>query len=161
MLAGRRPEKLVEPARLRVGVSLRSRSPVVGVRTTPNRDAVAAAARLLVAAGHDTVAADPVYPTVAGLRGTIATWFAAALPRVEAAGIDPAALQPRTRRHVALGDWALRAGYVREADRDGVAGAARSRSSPTAASTCCSRPALAGAPPAGRRLVTAGRGGPA
>ncbi|MEH0819028.1 MULTISPECIES: amidase [unclassified Micromonospora] len=115
VLAGRRADKLVPPPRLRVGVSLRS--PVRGVSPdAPNRDAVAAAGRLLAAAGHDTVPADPVYPTALGLQG-IATWFAAAAVEVRAAGIARRDLQRRSRRHVALGEWAQRRGYVREADR--------------------------------------------
>ncbi|MEW2376257.1 amidase family protein [Micromonospora sp. NPDC047812] len=115
VLAGRRPDKLVPPQRLRVGVSLRS--PVRGVHAdAPNRDAVAAAGRLLAGAGHDTVPADPVYPTALGLQG-IATWFAAAAADVRAAGLDRRGLQRRSRRHVALGEWAQRRGYVREADR--------------------------------------------
>jgi amidase len=115
VLAGRRPEKLTEPSRLRVAVSLRS--PVRGVRPdAPNRDAVAAASRLLVAAGHDAVGADPVYPTGLGLRG-MATWFAAAYRDIDGAGLDPRALQPRTRRHAAMGRWAWNRGYVRESDR--------------------------------------------
>ncbi|MGK5675285.1 amidase [Micromonospora sp. URMC 106] len=115
VLAGRRPEKLVPPQRLRVGVSLRS--PVRGVHPDqPNRDAVAAAGRLLAGAGHDTVPADPVYPTALGLQG-IATWFAAAAADVRAAGLDRRGLQRRSRRHVALGEWAQRRGYVRETDR--------------------------------------------
>ncbi|MFI7212167.1 amidase [Micromonospora maritima] len=115
VLAGRRPDRLVPPPRLRVGVSLRS--PVRGVSPdAPNRDAVAAAGRLLAAAGHDTVPADPVYPTRLGLQG-IATWFAAAAADVRAAGVAPRQLQRRSRRHVALGEWAQRRGYVREADR--------------------------------------------
>ncbi|MFK3981056.1 amidase [Micromonospora sp. NPDC050397] len=115
VLAGRRPDKLVPPQRLRVAVSLRS--PVSGVRPdAPNTDAVTTGARLLAAAGHDTVTADPVYPTSLGLRG-IATWLAAAARDAEAAGVDPRDLQRRTRRHVRLGDWAYRRGYVRESDR--------------------------------------------
>ncbi|MFY1574498.1 amidase [Verrucosispora sp. WMMD703] len=115
VLAGRAQGKLVPPERLRVGVSLRS--PVRGVSPdAPNRDAVAAAGRLLAGAGHDTVPADPVYPTALGLKG-IATWFAAAAADVRAAGVDRRALQRRSRRHVALGEWAWRRGYVREADR--------------------------------------------
>ncbi|MEV0156709.1 amidase family protein [Micromonospora sp. NPDC050686] len=115
VLAGRRVEKLVPPPRLRVGVSLRS--PVRGVTPDePNREAVAAAGRLLAAAGHDTVPADPVYSTALGLQG-MATWFAAAAADVRAAGLDPRALQRRSRRHVAMGEWAQRRGYVREADR--------------------------------------------
>ncbi|NBE81468.1 amidase [Micromonospora rubida] len=115
VLAGRPQEKLVPPQRLRVGVSLRS--PVRGISPdAPNRDAVAAAGRLLAAAGHDTIPADPVYPTRLGLQG-IATWFAAAAADVRAAGLDRRDLQRRNRRHVALGEWAHRRGYVREADR--------------------------------------------
>ncbi|MEO3923589.1 amidase family protein [Micromonosporaceae bacterium B7E4] len=115
VLAGRRPDKLTPPERLRVAVSLRS--PVSGVRLDqPNRDAVAAGAKLLAVAGHDTVSVDPVYPTSLGLRG-IATWLAAAAGEVEAAGLDPRTLQQRSRRHAALGVWARRRGLVREQDR--------------------------------------------
>ncbi|HYN97402.1 MAG TPA: amidase family protein [Pilimelia sp.] len=117
VLAGRQPAKLVEPTRLRVAVSLRS--PLAGVQPdAPNRAAVAAASRLLVGAGHDAVTADPVYPVALGVRG-LATWFAAAYRDVAAAGTDVRALQPRSRRHVAVGRWAWDKGYVREADRAG------------------------------------------
>ena len=115
VLAGRRPEKLVPPQRLRVAVSLRS--PVVGSRPdAANRQAVSTAAKLLVAAGHDTMAADPVYPARLGVAG-LATWVAAAYR--EADGLDLSALQPRTRRHVRAGRWAWQRGMVRDADRDG------------------------------------------
>lgn len=115
VLAGRRPDKLTPPQRLRVAVSLTS--PVRGVRPDgPNRDAVAAAGRLLAAAGHDAVPVDPVYPTSLGLRG-LATWFAAAAREAAGAGLDRGTLQRRSRRHVALGEWAQRRGLVREADR--------------------------------------------
>jgi amidase len=63
VLAGRTPAKLVQPGKLRVGVSLRS--PVAGTKPDqPNRDAVSIAAKLLVGAGHDTVSANPVYPVM-------------------------------------------------------------------------------------------------
>jgi amidase len=115
VLAGQPSGPLVEPSRLKVAVSLRS--PVQGVGADPaNREAVATAARLLVAAGHDTVRANPAYPTWLGMRGT-ATWFAAAYRDAEDAGLDRTTLQPRTRRHIALGEWAWRRGYVRETDR--------------------------------------------
>ncbi|GAA1816563.1 amidase [Planosporangium flavigriseum] len=116
VLAGRAPDRLVEPDRLRVAVSLRS--PVAGV--FPDADACRAAgtaARVLVRLGHDAVRADPAYPL--GLaRSAFATWFAAAYRDATEAGLDLDALQPRTRRHVALGERALRAGLVRELDRD-------------------------------------------
>ncbi|HEX5542114.1 MAG TPA: amidase family protein [Micromonospora sp.] len=115
VLAGRQPAKLVQPERLRVAVSLRS--PVLGVRPDgPNREAVTIASRLLVGAGHDVVSRDPVYPVSLGLCG-LATWFAGAARDVQEAGVDRRTLQTRSRRHVALGEWALRRGYVREADR--------------------------------------------
>jgi amidase len=117
VLAGRRPQKLTEPGRLRVGVSLRS--PVAGVRPDePNRSAVATAGKLLVNAGHDTVTAEPPYSPGLGVAG-LATWFAAAYREVDAAGLDLRQLQPRTRQHVRLGRWAYRRGYAGQAKRDG------------------------------------------
>jgi amidase len=115
VLAGRAPDRLVEPDRLRVAVSLRS--PVAGI--FPDGDAVrgtGTAARLLVRLGHDAVRADPSYPPSLGLRG-IATWFAAAYRDAEAAGVDFAALQRRSRRHVRLGERVLRTSLVRDTDR--------------------------------------------
>jgi len=115
VLAGWAPVRLVQPDKLRIAVT--TRSPVQGVRPDkPARDALHAAARLLVTAGHDAVGASPRYPTGLGLRG-MATWFAAAYRDVELAGRDRAQLQPRTRRHVAIGEWAWRRGLVRERDR--------------------------------------------
>jgi amidase len=114
VLAGREPGKLVEPDRLRVGVS--TRSPVVGITPDePNRGAVATAAKLLVQAGHDTVTAEPTYPTSLGLR-VMATWFASAYR--ESAQLDRSKLQARTRQHIRLGKWALRTGLTGQAARD-------------------------------------------
>ena len=115
VLAGWAPPKLTEPGRLRVAVS--AKSPVQGVRVDkPARDALRSAARLLIAAGHDATDASPRYPTGLGLRG-LATWFAAAYRDAEEAGLDPSTLQPRSRRHIALGGWAWRRGLIREQDR--------------------------------------------
>jgi amidase len=116
VLAGWETPRLTEPERLRVAVS--TRSPVFGVRADrPARDAVATAARLLGAKGHDTVSASPRYPTLMGLR-TIATWCAAASDTIVEDKLDLAALQPRTRTHAALGRLAQRAGLVRDVDRE-------------------------------------------
>ncbi len=115
VLAGWAPARLAEPGRLRVAVS--ARSPIQGVPADkPARDALRSAAKLLVGAGHDAVSASPRYPTGLGLRG-LATWFAAAYRDVESSGVDRATLQARSRRHIALGEWAWRRGYVREQDR--------------------------------------------
>jgi amidase len=115
VLADRNPDPVTGPSRQRIAVSLRS--PVAGVRADqPNRGAVGRAAHLLSAAGHDLRRANPTYPVVLSLRGT-ATWFAAAYRDASAAGLDLAALQPRSQRHIALGERVWRRGYVREADR--------------------------------------------
>jgi amidase len=115
VLAGWDPPRLTEPSRLKIAVS--ARSPVAGIRADkPARDALASAGRLLVGAGHDAVNASPSYPTSLGLRG-LATWFGAAHTDATEAGLDVRTLQPRTRRHIAIGAWANRRGLVREADR--------------------------------------------
>ncbi|MBG0563169.1 amidase [Actinoplanes aureus] len=114
VLAGQAPAKLVEPAKLRIGVSLRS--PVAGVKPDePNVSAVSTASKLLVQAGHDTVTADPRYPNGVAL-GVLATWFAGAY--VNSEGLDVRSLQPRTRNHIRLGKAAMRAGLVRQKQRD-------------------------------------------
>ena len=116
VLAGRRPVKLTEPSRLRVGVSLRS--PVATTRIDgPNRSAVATAAKLLVNAGHSTVGAEPPYSSALAMAG-VATWLASAYREVEAAGLDWTALQPRTRGHAWLGRWADGRGLAGQARRD-------------------------------------------
>jgi amidase len=115
VLAGRTPERLVEPDRLRIAMSVRS--PVPGV--LPDADACRATGsvvRLLVRLGHDAVRADlPVSPML-GIRG-LATWFAAAHADAEAAGLDVATLQPRNRRHIAFGARLRDTSLVRDEDR--------------------------------------------
>jgi len=116
VMAGRSPAKLVEPSKLRVGVSLRS--PAAGIRLDgPNREAVATASKLLVGAGHDTVTAEPAYSTRLGLVG-LATWFACAYREAEHARLDVKTLQPRTRRHIRLGRTMWKRGWAPQAARD-------------------------------------------
>lgn len=116
VLGGRTPQPLSQPGRLRIAVSLRS--PVDGVRPDEgNRSAVHAATKFLMESGHDTIAADPVYPRSLGLRG-MATWFAAAYRDSVESGLDRRRLQPRTRRHIRMGEVAWRRGWVREHDRE-------------------------------------------
>jgi amidase len=113
VLAARTPAPLVQPGRLRIAVS--TRSPVTGVSPDADtREAVANAARLLVGIGHDTVKADPVYPTKLGLA-VIATWCG--ITRREVEGLELSRLQPRTRRHAAFGTMAWKRGWVKESDR--------------------------------------------
>ncbi|WP_433210692.1 amidase [Dactylosporangium sp. CS-047395] len=113
VLSGRTPHALTEPARLRIAVS--ARSPVAGVFPDAGaRKGLSDAVRLLLAHGHGAVKADPVYTPALATR-VLATWFAGAA--TDAAELDRSALQPRTRRHVALGERALERGLVRAADR--------------------------------------------
>jgi amidase len=115
VLAGRTPEQVDLTGRLRVAVSLRS--PVAGVfPDAAARKGLSDAVRVLVSANHDAVRAELSYPTVLGIRG-VATWFAGAYQDATAAGLDVATLQPRSRRHIALGKQALERGMVREGDR--------------------------------------------
>ncbi|GHJ45955.1 putative amidase AmiB2 [Catellatospora sp. TT07R-123] len=115
VLAGRTPQPLNQPGRLRIAVSLRS--PVAGSGAdAANRAVVQTAEKLLADCGHDLIGADPAYSTRLGLRG-MATWFAAAYRDAEAAELERWRLQRRTRRHIAMGAWAWRRGYVQEADR--------------------------------------------
>jgi amidase len=142
VLAGRDPVRLVEPGRLRVAVS--TRSPLAGVRPDePNAAAVITASKLLVQAGHDTVAANPSYPQTLGI-GTLATWFASAYR--ESRDYQLAQLQPRSRQHIRLGKWALRSGLVREKQRDAYR-AASIRFFEDNSLDLLLTPALAAAPP--------------
>jgi amidase len=116
VLAGRRPPKLVEPSRLRVGISVRS--PVPGTSAdAANRSAVATAAKLLVNAGHSTIGAEPRYSSRLGVAG-MATWLASAYREVAGAELDWSALQPRTRRHARAGRWFTNRGLAGQAHRD-------------------------------------------
>ncbi len=113
VMAGREPGGPVPPGRLRIAISLRG--PVPAAR--PDRDvrrAVARAARVLAAQGHDGVWADPPYPVRLPIM-IAATWCAIAHQRAEQ---FPAIVKPpRTWRQAALGAYALRRNLVRAGER--------------------------------------------
>jgi amidase len=101
------------PERLRIGVS--TRSPLRGLRSDGGWAAAArSTAQLLASAGHVVVDSDISYPPRAAL-GLIGRWLAAAAEDAE--GLEPRALERRTRRHAAIGRRVRRAGLVRETDR--------------------------------------------
>ena len=103
---------------LRVAVSVASPSPTV--RTHPTHvEAVLEAGRLLRHAGHHVVRADPPYRTTDVLP-LLARWTQAVAEELELLGVDDAALQPRTRRHAAIGRWFRRTRPVDPADADRV-----------------------------------------
>ncbi|NLE79955.1 MAG: amidase [Rhodococcus sp.] len=95
-----RPElaTLQTPESMRVAVAAGSPTPLATVdsqwKSTTER-----VAALLSGAGHRTFAAKIPYPK--NLLPLVARWTAGAA--ADAATLDPALLQPRTRRHVALG----------------------------------------------------------
>ena len=104
VIAGRTPDRLNEPGKLRLAVS--ARSPVAGVFPDAGaRKGLGDAARLLIGLGHDAVHADPVYPAAIAPK-VLATWFASVY--LDAVDLDHDRLQPRTRRHALLGEQALR-----------------------------------------------------
>ncbi|CCH89050.1 Amidase, Asp-tRNAAsn/Glu-tRNAGln amidotransferase A subunit [Modestobacter italicus] len=122
VVAGRPTAEPEAPAApLRIAVS--TRSPVPGVRLdAAGRAAVDAVVAELRAAGHTVLRKDPVV-TPAAAFGTVARWLAGADSDAEALGLDPAAMEPRSRTHARLGRWVRRAGLV----RPGTAAAFRAR----------------------------------
>jgi amidase len=142
VLSGRQPASPVQPlpdqlhGRLRIAISIRSPGPG-HPPDSETRDGVLRAARLLVAVGHDAIRAEAPHPARLTVI-TTATWFAAAHREAadqigreaadqsgrEAADqigredeMETEDLQPRTRRHSALGARTLRRGLVREGER--------------------------------------------
>ena len=102
--------------RLRVALSFRP--PVAGVTLDPSFAAAAeTAGALLRRAGHDVRRAEPVSATdAAGNAAAIAglvRWFAGTAADADAVA-DPAALEPRVRRHARLGRWVRRTPLMSE-----------------------------------------------
>ncbi|MFC4603791.1 amidase [Rhodococcus kronopolitis] len=99
VMAGR-PElaEISDPGTLRIGVSVAAPLPMV--RVDPHwRAAAEGAAARLGGAGHHVAAARLPYP--ANPLPLLARWTAGTAADADA--LDPALLQPRTRRHAALG----------------------------------------------------------
>lgn len=111
--AGGGADRPADPGKpLRVAVS--TRSPVVGVfPDKAARESVAAAARVLVAAGHQARRADPGYPPRL-VKAMMTRWFAGAY--ADAEQFDRDELQARTRHHAAVGKVVFGRGLVAERD---------------------------------------------
>ncbi|MCA1008566.1 amidase [Rhodococcus hoagii] len=110
VLAGR-PDlaQVPAPRPLRIGVATNTPSPIVRLDAEWARGTAATAA-LLGECGHHTVSTKVPYPP--NMTAAFVRWFAGTA--ADAAGLDPALLQPRTRRHAAIGRVIERAGLVRE-----------------------------------------------
>lgn len=101
------------PRPLRIGVATNTPSPIVRVDAEWARG-VEETAALLADGGHRTGAARVPYPP--NMTAAFARWFAGTAADV--AGLDPTLLQPRTRRHAAIGRMIERAGLVRQSQVD-------------------------------------------
>ncbi|WP_305093725.1 amidase [Prescottella sp. R16] len=101
--------RIPEPGQLRIGVATGTPSPLVRV-DEQWADGTRTAATALADAGHHTTAVRIPYPPTMAIAFT--RWLAGTAS--DAAGLDPALLQPRTRRHVAIGRTLDRAGLIRD-----------------------------------------------
>ncbi len=99
---------------LRIAVS--TRAPVQGVSV--DREHVRAlfqTAGALMNAGHDVERFDPTYPQGAAIAGLI-RWFAGTA--ADAEHLDPELLEPRIRRHAAIGRQVIARGLLKDGPRD-------------------------------------------
>jgi amidase len=102
VLAGTDRWRALKPAaRLRVAVSLRSPSPLARPDATA-RNAVARAADAARAAGHTTSDASPPYPATL-INAWARYWYAGVALDAQQLGVDPARLEPRTRKVIRKG----------------------------------------------------------
>ena len=101
-------------APLRIGVS--TRPPLQGLAV--DRDhvrALFASAAALLHGGHEVERFEPTYPTAVAFAG-MARWFAGTA--ADAEHLDPDRLEPRVRRHAALGRVVLDRGWLDDGARD-------------------------------------------
>ncbi len=105
--------RIPEPRPLRIGVAGGLPSPILRVDGEWAAGLEKTAA-LLAESGHRTEPTRVPYPPT--MTAAFARWMAGTAD--DAADLDPALLQPRTRRHVALGRAIKRAGLVRQSQVD-------------------------------------------
>ncbi|MFJ2742785.1 amidase [Streptomyces sp. NPDC087440] len=114
--AGERAPVPVLPDTTSLRLAASTRSPLAGTSITrPYADAVRAAVRLLVDAGHTVRHDDPPYPLSLS-TSVLARWTGGTAK--DAAGLDPSLLAPRTRRHAAAGRLFARTPLLRTDHRE-------------------------------------------
>ncbi|RVW00555.1 amidase [Rhodococcus xishaensis] len=106
---------------LRIGVAVNAPSPILRV-DRQWASGVEKTAALLAEAGHSTSQTRVPYPP--NMTAAFARWMAGTADDV--ADLDPALLQPRTRRHAAVGRMIKRAGLVRQSQVDRIEARMRS-----------------------------------
>jgi amidase len=117
VMAGNEEFRDPQPPDSSLRIALSVKNPVAG--SPVDRQYKAAAfetGRLLEGAGHRVTNADPHYPIKLGPIVT-SWWTAGVADEVTGLGLDPKRLEPRNRRHAALGRVAKRLGRVKEKDR--------------------------------------------
>ncbi|GAA2146187.1 amidase [Kitasatospora kazusensis] len=96
-------------------IALSTRCPTPGIAVDPAYAfAVRDTGRVLAAAGHRVLPAEAPYPAWLG-AASVARWLAGTA--ADARHLDPARLNPRTRRHAAVGRAVAGAGLVRPGQR--------------------------------------------
>ena len=99
------------PSPVRIALSTKALVPVPRELAA----AVSSAGSLLSAAGHTVTSAEPQV-ALSTMLGVAARWCAG--PASQAGDFDFASFQRRTRMHVRLGRWFIRAGLIRTSTRD-------------------------------------------
>jgi amidase len=102
------------PEGLDIAVSWRPPAPGVNVAAAW-REAALEAGRLLHHAGHDVSRADPPYDR-STVQAVVARWTQGAGQDAARMGLDPQALQPRTRAHIAAGERLAKVAAVEDED---------------------------------------------
>ncbi|MFB7666993.1 amidase [Kitasatospora sp. NPDC056138] len=107
------PAAHAEDGPLRIALSVRC--PTAGIQVAPQLvAAVRDTGRHLAEAGHRVTRAEVSYPWWLG-AASVGRWLAGTAD--DARGLHPQLLNPRTRRHAALGRAVTRAGLVRQSQR--------------------------------------------
>jgi amidase len=117
VMAGREEFRNPRPPERALRIAFSVKNPLVGSPVDKqHKAAVFETARLLEGAGHTVTKTDPRYPIKLGPIVT-SWWVGNVYDEVIGLGLDPKKLEPRNRRHAALGRVAKRLGRVKEKDR--------------------------------------------
>src|SRR6266508_2515229 len=118
VMAGRLDLASPQPPERPLRIAVSTKPPLAGIRVDrPYRQAVEETARLLEQAGHRVTKAAPPDSLQVG-TWVLAWWFAAVAAEVEGMGLDVRRLEPRTRRHAAIGRLVRRFKLMKAEQRD-------------------------------------------
>jgi amidase len=117
VMAGREEFRDPRPPATALRVAISVKNPLVGSPVDKeHKAAVFETGKLLEQAGHTVTNANPRYPVKLG--PIVTSWWTANVDdEIVGLGLDPKRMEPRNRRHAALGRVAKRLGRVKEKDR--------------------------------------------